>query len=126
MSKTSSIDQLGWTQRFVESSGRPCAGHSFDHLRKSWWFNPLNNSSMRLSKEGASYATTHAKIHYYKHDLERIILPKTLLQLEKILDYPYYIPKIKTIVLFDEMTSMTLTLYNNDLQTYLDNVQQFS
>lgn len=126
MSKSSSIDQFGWTQRFIESSGRPSAGHSFDRLHKSWWFNPLNHSSMRLSKEGASYATTHAKIRYYSHDLEKIILPKTLLQLEKILDYPYYIPKLKTIVIFDEMTSMTLTLYNNDLQTYLDNVQKFS
>lgn len=124
MSKSGSIDQFGWTQRFIESSGQPAAGHSFDHLRKSWWFNPLNTSSMRLTKEGAGYATAHAKIHYYKHDLERIILPKTLLQLEKILDYPYYIPKIKTIIVFDERTSMTLTLYNNDLQTYLDNVQK--
>jgi hypothetical protein len=126
MSKSSSIDQLGWTQRFIESSGRPSAGHSFDRLRKSWWFNPLNSSSMRLSKEGANYATTHAKIHYYRHSLEQIILPKTLLQLEKILDYPYYIPQLKTIVVFDERTSMTLTLYNNDLQLYLDNVQKFN
>ena len=125
MSKSSPIDQSGWTQRFIESAGQPRFGLSFDHLQKSWWFNPLNYNSMRLSKEGANYVTTHAKIHYYKHELERIILPKTLLQLEKILEYPYYIPQIKTIIVLDEVTSMTLTLYNNDLQTYLDNVQKF-
>jgi hypothetical protein len=29
-------------------------------------------------------------------------------------------------MVFDESTSLTLTLYNNDLQTYLDNVQKFT
>ena len=122
----SPIDQLGWTQRFIEASGRSSDGLSIELLRKSWWFNPLNPTSMRLSKEGANYATSHAKIHYYSHDLEGVILPKTLLQLEKIIEYPYYIPQIKKIIVFDERTSLTLTMYGNDLQTYLDNVQKFS
>lgn len=52
------------------------------------------------------------------------MLPKTLLQLEKFIPYPYYISHIDRIVVFDEVTSLTLTLYNNDLQTYLNNVQK--
>lgn len=126
MAKSSPIDQLGWTLKFIEASGRTSDGLFVERLRKSWWFNPLNPTSMRLSKEGVHYATTHAKIHYYSHDLGRIILPKTLIQLEKILEYPYYIPQIKKIIVFDEATSLTLTLYGNDLQTYLDNVQKFN
>ena len=120
------IDQTGWTQRFVESSGRNTTAFGIEKLRKSWWFNPLNAHSMRLSREGVNYATTHAKIQYYMHDLDRAILPKTLLQLEKILEYPYFISKLDKIMVFDESTSLTLTLYNNSLQTYLDNVQKFS
>ena len=120
------IDQTGWTQRFVESSGRTTNAFGIEKLRKSWWFNPLNIHSMRLSREGVNYATTHAKIQYYMHDLDRAILPKTLLQLEKIIEYPYFIAKLDKIMVFDESTSLTLTLYNNDLQTYLDNVQKFS
>lgn len=120
------IDQTGWTQRFVSSSGREATAFGIERLRKSWWFNPLNTHSMRLSREGVNYATAHAKIQSYTHDLGAIILPKTLLQLEKIIEYPYYILKLDKIMVFDESTSLTLTLYNNDLQTYLDNVQKFS
>ena len=120
------LDQTGWTAKFVEASGRTSDGLFLERLRKSWWFNPLNVNSMRLSKEGVNYATFHAKIHYYTHDLEQIILPKTLLQLEKIIQYPYYIAQIKKIIVFDEVTSLTLTMYNNNLQTYLDNVQRFN
>lgn len=120
------LDQIGWTKKFIEESGRTSDGLFLERLRKSWWFNPLNNNSMRLSREGVNYATIHAKIYYYTHDLEQIILPKTLLQLEKIIQYPYYIPKINKIIVFDEVTSLTLTMYNNNLQTYLDNVQRFN
>jgi hypothetical protein len=126
MSKLGPFDQLGWTMKFIESSGRTSDGLFAEQLRKRWWFNPLNVSSMRLSKEGVNYATTHAKIHHYTHDLTSTIVPKTLLQLEKILEYPYYIQQLKKIVVFDERTSLTLTLYGNDLQGYLDNVQKFN
>ena len=120
------IDQTGWTVRFINSSGRTPSLFGIEKIRQSWWFNPLNVHSMRLSREGVNYATSHAKIQYYMHDLSRAILPKTLLQLEKIIEYPYFIVKLDKIMVFDESTSLTLTLYNNDLQTYLDNVQKFS
>jgi hypothetical protein len=126
MSKSSPIDQLGWTQKFLKESGRPSDGLTTEQWKKHWWFNPLNSTSMRLSKSGANFATAQAKIHYFSHELSSAILPKTLLQLEKILEYPYYIPTIKKIIVFDERTSLTLTLYGNDLQTYLDNVQKFN
>ena len=126
MSKTSPINQLGWTKKFAEESGRPFDLLVIERLRQAWWFNPLNDKSMRLTKEGANYVTSHAKIRFYMHELTGAILPKTLLQLEKILEYPYYIPTVKKIAVFDERTSLTLTLYGNDLQTYLDNVQKFS
>ena len=83
----------------------------------------MNTNSMRLSREGMSFAATHAKIHYYSHELTRVILPKTLLQLEKILEHPYYVTQPLKLIVYDERTSLTLTLYDNDLQTYLDNAQ---
>lgn len=121
-----SPDQSAWTQKFLEASNRPVNDLIVSRLKRAWWFNQLNSSSMRLSKEGINYATTHAKIHHYTHDLTSTIMPKTLLQLEKILEHPYYIQQLKKIVVFDERTSLTLTLYGNDLQTYLDNVQKFN
>lgn len=126
MTNSSPINQISWTQKIVETSGRSADGLTLEQLRKSWWFNPLNASSMRLTREGVSYAVNNAKIQPFYHDLESIILPKTLLQLEKILEHPYFIVQLKKIAVFDEVTSLTLTLYDNDLQKYLDNVQKFN
>jgi hypothetical protein len=109
MSKSCPIDQISWTKKLRDASGRTYIGLEFlEQQRKQWWFNPLNTNSMRLSREGVNYAINHAKIYHYLHNLDNKIMPKTLL------------------IVFDERTSLTLTLYNNDLQTYLNNVQKFS
>jgi hypothetical protein len=127
MSKSCPIDQISWTKKLRDASGRTYIGLEFlEQQRKQWWFNPLNTNSMRLSREGVNYAINHAKIYHYLHNLDNKIMPKTLLQLEKTLEYPYYISTLTKLIVFDERTSLTLTLYNNDLQTYLNNVQKFS
>jgi len=92
---------------------------SIEHFRKFWFFNPLNAASMRLTEYGFNFCTKHAEIMYYKHPIEEKILPKTLLQMEKYFPYPYFI-YFNEIRLLDEQTSITLTLYGNDLQKYLD------
>ena len=94
---------------------------NIDHFRKVWFFNPLNAASMRLTKTGFQFCTKNAEIQYYKHDLDSVLLPKTLLQMEKYFPAPYYISYQNELRVFDERTSMTLILYNNDLQKYLDN-----
>jgi len=124
MAIDSPIDQIGWTVRFAECVAAPTL-HQLKILRQSWWFNPTNTHSMRLSDDGFRFATTRAEIKHYSHDLDRIILPKTLVQLERSLLYPYYVAHYKTIKVLDEAMSVTLILYDNNLQTYLDNVQKF-
>lgn len=124
MAIDSPIDQIGWTKRFAESVASPTISQ-FEKLRHSWWFNPSNVHSMRLSEVGFRFATVRAEIKHYSHNLDREMLPKTLVQLERSLLYPYYIARLKTIKLLDEAMSVTLILYDNNLQTYLDNVQKF-
>lgn len=118
-------DQLFWTRKFSEFvSIIDRNSLNIDLLRQEWWFNPLHADSLRLSRLGYSFVTTRVDLQAYSHLLDSKIMPKTLLQLEKFLDYPYYIYNLKNLIVFDEATSITLTLYGNDLQTYLDNVQK--
>ena len=117
-------DQFFWTaefSKFVHDQKLL----DLSRLRQLWWFNPLSKTSMRLSKAGFNFVVTRVDIQCYSHCLEGKIRPKTLLQLEKILEYPYYIENVNTLKVFDQNTSVTLTLYNNNLQSYLDNVQKF-
>jgi hypothetical protein len=102
----------------------PCVKYSIDHFRKVWFFNPLNANSLRLTKVGFQFCTNNAEIENYRHNLNANILPKTLLQMEKYFPAPYYINYINEIRIFDERTSMTLILYNNDLQKFLDNISE--
>ena len=94
---------------------------NIDHFRKVWFFNPLNAASMRLTKTGFQFCTKTAEIQHYRHDFGGVLLPKMLLQMEKYFPCPYYITYDCELRLFDEATSITLSLYGNDLQKYLDN-----
>ncbi len=121
------MTQLEWTRRLLNVSphvndDRTAAAH----YRINWWYNPTNKNSMRLTREGFQFASFTVKIQHYSHTLGEEILPKTLLQLEKSLQYPYYIKTLKELIVFDEATSFTLILYNNNLQQYLDNIQKFN
>jgi hypothetical protein len=97
---------------------------NIEHFRKVWFYNPLNAASMRLTKTGFKFCTINAQIQHYQHDFGGLLLPKTLLQMEKYFPCPYYITFHCKLKLLDEATSITLSLYDNDLQKYLDNNDQ--
>jgi hypothetical protein len=91
-------------------------------LRLKIWFNPTDNFSLRLSLEGYRFVTQDLKIQPYIFKLDRPLVNKNLLQLERHFQSIYYIFK-KTIVVFDEQEAVMLTLHNNDLPTYLNNLE---
>ncbi len=115
-------DQLSWTSFFL--SGETVSRLEFENARNRWWINPTNNKSLRLTKEGFYRVTHEPSMTSYTHQLTEKILPKTFLQLERIIDRPYFVKNLKTLVLFDQKNSLVLTLYGNDLQKYLDNVEK--
>lgn len=86
-----------------------------------WWHNPSNADSLRL--HNLSYdVLAHSMQHkFFKFKLTHDILPKTLVQLERHFNNPYYIQNYKTIYLMGEQEAMMLVLHANNLQQYLDN-----
>jgi hypothetical protein len=87
-----------------------------------WWYNPLNPQSLRLTAVAYNVIRKSPDIKSYKFKLDQMILPKTLLQLERHFTGPYFIISPLAIVLFGETEVMMLALHGNNLQQYLDNL----
>ena len=85
------------------------------------WHNPTNPKSLRLSHDGFGILENVKTVKFYKFKLEKDILPKTLVQLERYFTEPYYIMNNKTIIVAGDKEAMMLTLHASNLQAYLDN-----
>jgi hypothetical protein len=88
------------------------------------WFNPLSDTSLRLTSSGFNYFANRANLKFFKHEIKEPIMPKTLLQMEKHFTYPYYIINLHFICISDQSLSTILTLYDNKLQKYLDHADE--
>ena len=87
-----------------------------------FWFNPINQNSMRLNKPAFTEISKYIK--FYKFILPEgvEILPKTLLQLERKFTEPYFVANYKTIHVISEQNAIMIALYANNFQQYLNNL----
>ncbi len=99
------------------------SGHHPGRLRYSLWFNPNNESSLRLSLQGHKFLIQELKLKTYKFELSRILVNKHLLMLERHFQGVYYLLGVDKIVVYDEQEASMLTLMNGDLATYLENLE---
>lgn len=110
------------TRIFLEATSGTIA--SAQDLRYKIWINPTDNNSLRLSLEGYRFLVQVVKLKTYKFELPEPLNNKNLLQLERYFQGMYYLHKNEMIVVFDEQEASMLTLYGNDLKTYLNNLEQ--
>lgn len=121
MSK-STRNQQQYVQAILAVAGVP-QNTPLGLMHKTWWQNPLNPTSFRLTKNGYHWFASIAKITGHTIELEEKIMPKHLLQLEKLFTEPYYIQNLKTIVVYGETDAIMLRLHSGNLATYLDNLE---
>jgi hypothetical protein len=129
MPRTADSLQNIWQKRFRDYqlaypfTADPRAGLRYQKLDTpaSWWHNPINPNSLRLTKSAFVILEKQSNIPKWKCELTHTILPKTMIQLEKHFTNPYYIYNMKTLYVFDERDFFILTLHANNLQQYLDN-----
>ena len=110
------------TKVFLETTGGSIG--SAQDLRYQIWLNPTDNNSLRLSLEGYRFLVQEVKLKTYKFELLEPLTNKNLLQLERYFQGMYYLQKNQVIVVFDEQEATMLTLYGNDLKSYLTNLEQ--
>jgi hypothetical protein len=104
--------QAEWQAKFYELT-------PYSVSPSSWWYNPTNHNSLRLTQKAYLEVRKHVKFH--KFELIHDIKPKTFVQLERWFKEPYYVQNRKTIHIVSERDAMMLALHANNLQQYLDN-----
>jgi hypothetical protein len=126
MTRTSDSPQSVWQTKFQTYELNPFvsdkAGMRYQRYDNpaSWWHNPVNPNSLRLTKP-AFTMLEKAAVPNWKFKLPVAVLPKTMLQLERYFTAPYYIMGYQTIFVYGETEMIMLSLHGNDLQQYLDN-----
>ena len=119
MTKSSPDLQLEWTHKFVAASAATAA--FADQLpRNTWWRNPINRQSLRLTYPGLQWIEKNSSIPSYTIVLQDDITGRQLIQLERMFSSPYYL-KPSSIVVFGEQDAVMLQLHAGDLKSYLNN-----
>lgn len=113
--------QWEFQQRFIVAAGYPDPKR-FVGVEYTWWQNPTNKNSLRLTKTGYTWTQKYCGIKYTEIKISHDVRPKHLLQLERLLAEPYYI-RGKTIVLSGERDIIMLQLHAGNLAQYLDNLE---
>lgn len=126
MSRSEHSPQTVWLDKILASSKNiPSEEWIKDKLLNpvTWWHNPTNSNSLRLSRM-AWMILQHApkdQFNFVKFELPDMILPKTLVQLERHFTAPYFIKGQQTLYCCGETEILMLSLHGNNLQQYLDN-----
>ena len=104
--------QAEWQSKLHELS-------QFSISPSSWWYNPTNHNSLRLTQR--AYLEIRNGIKFHKFELSHDIRPKCFVQLERYFKEPYYVQNRKTVHIVSDRDAMMLALHANNLQQYLDN-----
>lgn len=94
--------------------------------QKSWWMNPTDPNSLRLTLQGLQFVKAILKIQSYEFKLPQDLTNHNLLQLERHFKGMYYLLKRHKIILFEEEEALMLHLHGSDLKPYLDNLESQS
>jgi hypothetical protein len=118
----STLSQLEYQQRILTSL--ELDPDTLNGAQYTWWYNPTNRYSLRLTKLGHKWFSGVAKISTYHVGLgDQMIYPKQLLQLERLFTAPYYIQTLKKLWVYSETDYIMLQLHGSDLKAYLDNLE---
>jgi hypothetical protein len=109
------------TKIFVEQANIPI-GNTTD-MQRRWWKNPTDDNSLRLSLAGLQFVKAVLKLQSYEFPLTEELTNHNLLQLERQFKGMYYLLKRQKIIVFDSEEATLLTLYGNDLKSYLNNLE---
>ena len=97
-----------------------------DFALKTWWYNIRPNGGLRLTDQGMKIIQVHLNLENWKinfKDLRSILTKKLILDMDRKIQWPYYIDiKKKSIVFFSSRDAMMASLYG-DLRDWLENCE---
>lgn len=114
-------NQESWTRWLIDQVS---PGADWPGVEYQWWYNPVNPRSLRLTSTGYKWIVKHVKLQFHTIDLQKKIVGRQYLQLERLLSAPYIIVRADRIALHSEVDAVMLQLHAGDLNTYLDNLDR--
>ena len=121
MTPSTNNKQQQFQEQFILAAGYPI--DRFVGVEFVWWKNPTNHDSLRLTASGYNWTRKYSKMVYIEVQLSHTVLPKHLLQLERLFNHPYYVRGGKSICVNGETDAIMLQLNAGNLAKYLDNLQ---
>jgi hypothetical protein len=110
-----------FTKIFLKEAKIPIDEKTIKQYIKKIWKNPRDKlqGGLSLSKDGFDFIVNVLKLQYYTIDVKEIveINKKLILDLEKNINYPYYVED-KKLYLFDEKTASYIILLAGDLKKF--------
>lgn len=104
--------QFEWAQKlFLDAA----------HAPEELWRNILNPNSLRLTSKAYKELMSRLDIKFYHFKIDRMSNLQ-LLQLDHLLQSPYYITSRHFLELLGETDAIMLQLHGNNLKQYLDNL----
>ena len=129
MARTAESLQNVWQKQFQQHQLNPFTSDPKLGLRyqrydnpASWWHNPVNPNSLRLTRPAFNMLNKNPEIKHWQFKLPTSLVTRAYIQLEKHFTSPYYIPSHNSIYVFSEQDSIMLALHGSNLQQYLDNL----
>jgi len=114
--------QKNFTRSILETIGWSIGRYS--DLYKIIWDNPVSDESLRVSLSGLAFLKKNG-FKFYEFPIHTALTARNLVQLQRFFPSPYaYVQK--RFVVFDEQEASMLTLYGDDIQQYLDSIEQVS
>ena len=113
--------QQQFQERFIIAAGYPV--ERFTGVEFTWWFNPTNHNGLRLTRTGYQWTMKHSRWQYHEIKLSHKIRSKHLLQLERLLQEPYFVKDLTHLIVSSETDAVMLQLHAGNLAQYLDNLQ---
>lgn len=116
------MTQTEMTRVFMREMKLP--DDKFKDFRWSWWHNPTNENSMRLTESGYKLLKNYLNIEHFSATVKTTLGKnlKIFLLLERNIKSPYYIERANRITFFGEQDFIMLTLMDGNLDQYLENL----
>lgn len=117
-------DKIELTRQLVEKL--PPGAWTVDQARITWWYNFRESGGMRLTKHGYDAFVKELEIEFYEFDIpvKSRFNQKTILELDRRLQMPYYIKvekqRVAKLIFFSSQEAVLVNLYG-DLEKFLNN-----
>ena len=119
------LDKQYLTSAFLKAGDIDPTETNINKYYGSWWINVRSEGGLRLTDKGMLYTSTELKLEHWAYKLPKgTVTFQVLLDLDRHIDCPYWLNKPQTrLVLFGEETSTLMTLYNGDIELFLNSTK---